>query len=76
MGKVRFDDSASIKAFRETLTAAVLTGQVAPARAGVALTAAKDAEAALFGRELEARFEALVADVEALREARQGGDSL
>ena len=72
LGRVDFSNSATILAFREALASSALTGQVAAARAGVALTAAKDAEGALFGQALEARLDVIE---ETLRElAREGAD--
>ena len=59
-------------AFREALAAAVLTGQVHAARAGVALSAAKDAEAVFVGQALEARLEALESRIQGLIERRSG----
>jgi hypothetical protein len=70
LGRVDFGSLASIRGFREALTAAALTGQIAANRATVALAAARDAEGSLRGPALEARMqelEKLIAELEGLR---------
>jgi hypothetical protein len=74
LGRVSFDSVASIRSFREALTAAVLTGQVQAARAGVAAGIAKDAEAAFVAQALEARMDALEERLGALLGRRSEAD--
>jgi hypothetical protein len=78
LGRIDFTNAESILAFRQSLVAAVLTGQVVAQRASVALTAAKDAEAAFVGQALEARLDALEGRIQSLVERRfvpDGGET-
>ena len=77
LGRLTFGDLGEVREARQALAAAVIVGQVHPARAGVVASLVKDAEASFSTQELEARMTRIEASLAKLvaQRSRSAGEA-